>query len=169
MVVVPTFGGKPQEDDVRVVIKDLDPNPKFHLGLPGSHTVAQLYSSVAQKRGYRPRSFELVVVEDSVLLATEHDDMTLSSLIRDRGTTKLQLALARAPEYQGSQHDDLFEGAGMDVNGGAGEAAASSMEWKSNAVIGGLHVADGYGGDASRSNFRHTHTHTHIHTHIIFI
>jgi len=160
MVVVPTFGGKPQEDDVRVVIKDLDPNPKFHLGLPGSHTVAQLYSSVAQKRGYRPRSFELVVVEDSVLLATEHDDMTLSSLIRDRGTTKLQLALARAPEYQGSQHDDLFEGAGMDVNGGAGEAAASShkkndllIEYTEKGATGGALMALQAGADVNHKGW----------------
>ena len=41
-MVVPTFGGKPPEADVRIVIKDLDPKPKFHLGLPGSNTVAQV-------------------------------------------------------------------------------------------------------------------------------
>jgi len=36
--------GNPHDDlSVRVVIKDLDPKPKFHLVLPASTTVAQVY------------------------------------------------------------------------------------------------------------------------------
>lgn len=54
-MVVPTFGGKPQEPDVRIVIKDLDPKPKFHLGLPGSNTVAQVFDYM-QATPYPPHA-----------------------------------------------------------------------------------------------------------------
>jgi len=148
MLVVPTFGGKPQDEEVRVIVKDMDPRPKFHLALPGSNTVAQLYAAVSARCGYAARSFELCVVEDSLLLAPEHEDMPLSALIRDKGTTKLQLALARAPEYQGAQHDHLFERASA-----GGDEAGAPLVWKSNAGIGGLQVSGSYSGDASRSNF----------------
>ena len=52
MVVVPTFGGGEPEEEIRVIIKDLEPKPKFLLSLPRSTTVAQLYREVSSKRKY---------------------------------------------------------------------------------------------------------------------
>jgi len=127
MVVVPTFGGNPEEE-IRVVIKDLDPKPRISLSLPSSTTVSQLYAQVSAKRQYPEASFELGI-EDTVL-GEEYQNATLASVRLSKGHgSYLKMVLTRSVEYQGPEHNHLFEKAAEDDN----SFTSSSYDWKSTA------------------------------------
>ena len=62
-----------------------------------------------------------------VLSPQEHSDMTLKALLGSAGDNKLlKMFLARTPEFQGAEHDKVFDMARID------DTSESSYSWKSS-------------------------------------
>jgi len=68
----------------------------------------QLYSKVAEIRGYPRAAFKLTL-DDAVVVEEEDGARRLGDVLLERGTNFLKMALKRSPDYESSEHDHLFD------------------------------------------------------------
>jgi hypothetical protein len=84
----------------------------------------QLYSKVAEIRGYPRAAFKLTL-DDAVVVEEEDGARRLGDVLLERGTSFLKMALKRSPDYASSEHDHLFDTGGANTH--THTAPASSL------------------------------------------
>ena len=93
----------------------------------------QLYTEVSCKRNYPSGTFELGLVEDSLVLSEEDHAMTLSALLQERGGSSLiKMVLTRAVAFQDAMHDGIFSPSDDDTEDAT--PYAPTHDWLSQAA-----------------------------------
>ena len=108
-----------------------------------AHT-GQLYSKVAEMRGYPRAAFKLTL-DDTVVEEEEDGARRLGDVWLERGTSFLKMGLKRSPDYASSEHDHLFDTGGANTHTHTAPASSLTVSISKSAA-----ARPGYAGGATK-------------------